>query len=147
MRDALVVITPEGVDEPLTMTLYYVAYQYDTEEEAKRVWEQANRIAKGVSCWRMHAPRERPHTDFFVIGMGEEPKNALALDDVLNQGSAVEMDLEPDLVQSLASRRIGQAIESLKRADPELKQVSRTPQGRVLRPDGSMVDYNPEEEQ
>lgn len=130
-------------DLGLELDLYGFAYEYDSAAEAKRVWEQANEEVKGVSVWRMQGPQNPPYEHFYLICIGEEIANVMRTDAVLKQGSAVPFEPPEELMGSLARRRINQAVESVKRGDRTMKQESRTPEGRVLLPDGTMRPYKP----
>jgi hypothetical protein len=95
------------------LTPLYAAMRWDTDAQAKRAWEQANRSAKNVSVWRTRTPANPPHTDHVCIVLGEDRERVVHAIAVLSREpgwSAYRIDT--DLASALAARRYRTALDN-----------------------------------
>jgi hypothetical protein len=63
-----------GDGKLLSVTPTFTAMYWDVEFESRAAWEQAKKVGKHVSIWRMAEPMHPPHRHFVVVILGESLK-------------------------------------------------------------------------
>lgn len=138
----------EGEEPPphIKVNPLFCAYEFDTEEVAKRAWQKGWDVGVHVSIWRMMKPDGSAHQ---IICMGEKSKNVRRVEVVLVKLGGRSWTPERGMVRALAIRRYGSAVEEARKhpGERELTQVNRWGEmgGMRLGEDGTMEPYKPGE--
>jgi hypothetical protein len=91
---------------------YVGARRWENAGQAKAAWEKVMKDPTGCSIWRTAAPRRPPHDHHIVIVMGEDKGIVERRLAVLAEYGGTEWPLDPELIESLRTRRLRSALDS-----------------------------------
>lgn len=136
----------EGKEPPphIKIEPLFIAYEWDTEAQAKKAWEKGWDAGTHVSIWRMMRPDGTRHQ---VICMGEKSKNVQRVEDVFVKLGGRSWNPEVGMMRALALRRYGTAVTEAAKGDGgETTIVNRWGQqgGMRLDTEGKMTPYKKE---